>query len=58
MTLLNRINKDKVVSKVTFPSLPFCKIWIRAGLLDSKPLGVHMSFAGHESNSFGTNHSW
>lgn len=57
MTLLNRIIKYKGVSKVTFPALPFCKVWIRACLLDSKPLSVHVSFAGHESNSFGINHS-
>lgn len=51
MTLLNRINK--VLSKVIFPSPPFCRIWIRACLLDSKTLGVHVSFAGHERNSLG-----
>lgn len=50
-TLLNRLNK--VVSKVAFPSLPFCRVWIRARLLDSKPLGVPVSFAGHVSNTLG-----
>jgi len=29
MTLLNRLDKRIAIPKVTSPSLPFCRIWIR-----------------------------
>lgn len=57
MTLLNRIYIGKAVSKITPPSPPFCSIWVRTCLIYSEPFGVQVNFAGHVSNSFGTNHS-